>query len=224
MIGRLAHRYGYRIAIAALLLAIGAVGAFLVVVAVPDLVRFPDRDDQAAASASPSPGASGQSAMARSPVGISMPAGTDCSSCHLTTDGVVGTKTIPVMAHPLWGWQNCTACHATGSLVASAPGHSSLHKDDCLICHRAPDSTSASASAPPLRPEHMGGNQPCTACHGVDKHAPMPANMVGRGDNCWICHNGPEFKYLFESPSPSASAVAQPSAVADQLGSPSPNP
>jgi hypothetical protein len=48
----------------------------------------------------------------------------------------------------------------------------------------------------------MGGTQACTSCHGVDEHAPLPAAMEGR-DNCWICHNGPEFTYLFESPASS---------------------
>ncbi len=68
-----------------------------------------------------------------------------------------------------------------------------------------------------MRPEHMGGDQPCTSCHGVDKHAPLPADMAGR-DNCWICHNGSEFVYLFESPSPGASPA--PSAGAPPSASP----
>ena len=44
----------------------------------------------------------------------------------------------------------------------------------------------------------MGTEQACSACHGIDDHAPLPESMRGRGDNCWICHNGPEFTYLFE--------------------------
>ena len=33
--------------------------------------------------------------------------------------------------------------------------------------------------------------------------------MRGRGDNCWICHNGPEFTYLFEDqPAPASDAPA----------------
>jgi hypothetical protein len=55
-----------------------------------------------------------------------------------------------------------------------------------------------------MRPEHMGSTgKACTSCHGVDKHAPMPADMAARGNNCWICHNGPEYQYLFSSPSAS---------------------
>jgi hypothetical protein len=232
MIARAVRRFGYRLSVALLLLAIGGVGGYIAVVAVPDLAGLANRT-LAPASASPQPSA--QSAMARSPIGIAMPADTDCNACHLTTNGVVGTKTIPAMAHPLWGWQNCTACHTTGSLVASAPGHTGLHKDDCLVCHRPPDATT-SASPPPFRPEHMGGDQACTACHGVDQHAPMPETMKGRGDNCWICHNGPEFKYLFDSPAPSGSGgpgtsaapegsiVPGPSSVAYQLATPTPAP
>ena len=220
MIGRFLHRHAYRLSVAALLLAIGGISGFLLVVAAPDLAGLVKWSQApAAVSPAPTPGSSATSAMALSPIGISMPSGTDCTACHLTTDGVVGTKAIPAMAHPLWGWQNCTACHATGSLVASAPGHSSLHKDECLICHRAPDAA-ASASPAPFRPEHMGGNLPCTSCHGVDQHAPMPENMKGRGDNCWICHNGPEFKYLFESPGPSTAPA--PSALAYQLATTAP--
>ena len=66
--------------------------------------------------------------------------------------GTVGTKPIPVMGHPLAGWRDCTACHTVGSLVQTAPGHLSLHKDDCLICHQTRAEAGAS-SAPEPRPE-----------------------------------------------------------------------
>ena len=147
--------------------------------------------------------------MALSPIGIAMPPGSDCQGCHITEAGSLGTREIPVMAHPLFGWRDCTACHTTGSLVASAPGHSSLHKDDCLVCHQTRTET-GDTSQPPLRPEHMGTDKPCVACHGVDEHAPLPEAMAGR-ENCWICHNGEEFTYLFEEravrePCPEAAA------------------
>jgi hypothetical protein len=71
-----------------------------------------------------------------------------------------------------------------------------------------------------MRPEHMGTTQPCTACHGVDQHAPLPADMAGRGDNCWICHNGPEYQYLFNSASPGSSASPAPAASAATPASP----
>ena len=112
------------------------------------------------------------------------------------------------MGHPLWGWRDCTACHATPSLVKTAPGHSGLHKDQCLICHQT-QTDAGVATTPPLRPEHMGTDKPCTACHGVDEHAPLPENMAGRGNTCWICHNGPEYRYLFEE-DPSASPGTSP--------------
>jgi hypothetical protein len=57
----------------------------------------------------------------------------------------------------------------------------------------------------------MGTDKPCIACHGVDEHAPLPDEMAGR-DNCWICHNGAEFTYLFESASPGASPETSPEA------------
>ena len=208
MIRRTLARHGFGIAVAVLGAGICIAAAFLLVVALPDLTR------QAAVVQSPSPSAtpsaSPQSAMGKSPIGIEMSANADCGACHLTTSGTVGTRTIPVMAHPLWGWRDCTACHATDRLVATAAGHSGLHKDECLVCHKVPDAA-ALASRAPLRPEHMGNTQPCTSCHGIDQHAPLPADMQGR-DNCWICHNGPEFTYLFASPSPSASPVSSPAA------------
>jgi hypothetical protein len=203
-------RYAFRIVAALLTLGILVVGTFLVLVAVPDLAG--KASVAPTAQPTPQPNASPRSAMGLSPVGIEMPADADCNGCHLTTTGTVGTKPIPVMGHPLAGWRNCTACHAEERLVKTAPGHTSLHKDDCLICHRTRAEAGASA-APVPRPEHMGGTRACTSCHGVDDHAPLPASMQGRGDNCWICHNGPEFRYLFEgSPSPAPGASASPGA------------
>ena len=39
--------------------------------------------------------------------------------------------------------------------------------------------------------------------------------MKDRGDNCWICHNGAEFTYLFESASPGASGAPDASSSSD---------
>jgi hypothetical protein len=200
-------RYAFRIALGLLTLGIVVVGSFLVLVAVPDLsdgvavVPSPGR--------TPAPSATPRSPMGLSPVGIEMPADADCTGCHLTTSGHVGTRPIPVMAHPLAGWRDCTACHAPERLVETAPGHTSLHKDDCLICHQTRLEAGAS-EVPQLRPEHMGTDRSCSSCHGVDDHAPLPASMAGRGDNCWICHNGPEFTYLFEATPPAAPPSAAP--------------
>jgi hypothetical protein len=141
----------------------------------------------------------------------------------MTTTGTVGTKPPPVMGHPLAGWRDCTACHTVGSLVQTADGHSSLHKDDCLICHQTRVEAGAS-DGPKTRPEHMGGTQACSSCHGIDDHAPLPESMKGRGDNCWICHNGPEYTYLFEdrpavTPEPGASgAPASPDPEDEDVG------
>ena len=157
--------------------------------------------------------------MAKSPIGIPMPSDADCGACHYTASGGVGIKVIPVMAHPLKGFTDCTACHNPTGLVKTAPGHTSLHKTDCLVCHQqrpepSPSAGStAGASIGPMRPEHMGAKgTACTSCHGVDKHAPLPTAMQGREGNCWICHNGPEFQYLFNSPSASAPPAASPAA------------
>ena len=213
---RTVSRYAFRIAAALLTLGILVVGTFLVLVAVPDLAG------KTAVGPSPTPvvGPSPSAPSAMSPVGIEMPADANCNGCHLTTTGTVGTRPIPVMGHPLAGWRDCTACHSVGSLVKTAPGHTSLHKDDCLICHKTRDEAGAS-NAPAPRPEHMGGDKPCTSCHGVDNHAPLPDSMKGRGDNCWICHNGPEYTYLFEEkPTPTPSPAGQTPAPASPVTDP----
>jgi len=199
-------RWTFRLSAALLTLGILVLGTFLVLVAVPDITRPTAAVPTPAPTAAPT--ASPHSAMALSPVGIEMPPDADCQACHDTGTGAVGTKPIPVMAHPLYGWRDCTACHTTGSLVKTAPGHSSLHKTECLICHKT-QAAAGVASAAPQRPEHMGtSGKTCMDCHGLDQHAPMPENMKGRGNNCWICHNGPEYTYLFEeSPSPGSSVT-----------------
>jgi hypothetical protein len=217
MIRRLSS-YAFRIAFALLTIGIVVVGAFLVLVAVPDLAGDTAEAPTSLPTVPPAP--TPRSAMALSPVGIEMPADANCNGCHLTAEGGVGTKPTPVLGHPLSGWRNCTACHAEERLVETADGHSSLHKDECLICHQTRVEAGASA-VPQLRPEHMGTDKRCSACHGVDEHAPLPDEMRGRGDNCWICHNGPEYTYLFEQPSPGASSPpgnADPSVPAEETG------
>jgi hypothetical protein len=213
MIRQLIARHGYAASVAVLLVGIVVVAGYLLVVALPT-IQEQTAGRQATAEPSAAPSASPRSAMALSPIGIEMPAGADCTACHVTASGAVGTKPIPKLGHPLLGFRDCTACHKPDGLVQTAPGHSGIHKDECLVCHQVPVDVTASGSLAPMRPEHMGIDQPCTACHGVDEHAPLPADMQGR-DSCWICHNGPEFQYLFASPgaSPEASSVPSPAAL-----------
>ena len=212
MIRRALRRYAYPATILTLVLGICLAGGFVAIVAVPDLVGT-------AAVASPTPApvatpaATPGSAMAKSPIGVPMASDADCGACHFTPSGGVGVKEIPQLAHPLKGFTDCTACHNPTGLVKTAPGHSTLHKTDCLVCHQQRPAASASpgstagSSVGPMRPEHMGATgAACTSCHGVDKHAPLPASMQGREGNCWICHNGPEYQYLFSTPSGSPEA------------------
>jgi hypothetical protein len=216
-------RLAFPATVVALLAAIVVVAAILITVALPDVVGTDAAapsggagGGQAAASGAPTPKPT--SAMGLSPIGIAMPSDADCSACHTTTSGTVGVKSIPMLGHPLKGFANCTACHNPQGLVKTAPGHSSLHANECLVCHQE-NPNLATMSGAPMRPEHMSG-QACTNCHGVDKHAPLPSDMAGRGDNCWICHNGPEFEYLFNSASPGASAA--PSVAPSPSASPQP--
>lgn len=200
MIGRLVHRYGYPLAVIALLGAIVVMtGVVLTVVVLPELDRRTTAEVPVA-SPSPTPSPTVQlSPMASSPMGIAMASDADCTACHLTATGI-GTKPIPEMAHPLEGWKDCTACHAAGRLVQTAPGHSGLHKDQCLVCHKP---RSATSTAAPERPHHVFTDQPCISCHGTK--APLPTDMSGR-HNCWICHPGADTAALFGSkPSPTPS-------------------
>ena len=217
MIGRALKRYAYPTTILTLLTGICVVGGYLLLVAVPDLTGAAavTATPSAAPTTGPAATVTPGGAMAKSPIGIPMPSDADCGACHYTQNGGVGVKEIPVLAHPLKGFTDCTACHNPTGLVKTAPGHTSLHKTDCLVCHQQrpeaspSEGSTAGASVGPMRPEHMGSKgAACTSCHGVDKHAPLPAAMRDRGGNCWICHNGPEFQYLFNSPSASASPAA----------------
>lgn len=183
-------RHWYPLAIGVLALGILVVAGFLVMTALPELTGTVVASPTPEVSATPTPTV--RSAMDLSPIGIQMPPDSDCAACHVTTTGVVGTRPIPVLAHPLWGWRNCTACHADESLVKSAPGHTGLHKEDCLVCHQVRDMTETAAP----RPHHVYTDQPCVACHGVKAEAPLPTDMAGR-TNCWVCHGGTEFAELF---------------------------
>lgn len=194
MIRRPIARYGYPVGVGLLAATIGLVGAFVLGTVVPELARVLG-DASATATAAPSPSATPAttSPMALSPNGIAMSPGADCGACHLDSTGAVGTKSIPVLPHPLAGWKDCTACHADDRLVRSAPGHSGLHKSDCLACHEA---RGAEGTAPP-RPHHLFTDATCISCHGKD--APLPTDMTGR-NNCWLCHSGTEFGDLFGEP------------------------
>ncbi len=125
---------------------------------------------------------------------VQMAANADCAACHITSSGQVGTRPIPVIAHPVNGWTHCTACHTNDALVRTAPGHSGIHATDCLVCHRQ-----ASQPAPPRI--HGGPNTGCLSCHGIT--AAMPHEMADRPDTeCWICHRGSEATDEVPSPGP----------------------
>lgn len=106
----------------------------------------------------------------------------DCTACHSTPDGGVGTKVIPALAHPLQGWSDCTGCHAPDKLVQTAPGHNGIHKVQCTVCH-----TKFSAPAPD-RPHPASLDLDCLKCHGTTK-AHIPSDMKNWSvKTCWLCH------------------------------------
>ena len=195
MIARALTGRGYWLVVGLLLAAILGLGAFVgVAVVLPETgaalfaARTPAPTDTPEPTATPE---------ALAPMAIAIPADSDCAGCHQTS-GLIKVQDVPAMAHPVQGWTDCTACHADDRLVKTAPGHSGIHRDLCLACHREP---APDASALP-RPHHVVAGKACIACHGSS--APLPTDMAGR-TNCWLCHPGQDNAGLFGA-APSATA------------------
>jgi hypothetical protein len=211
---RAASRYLYRGLALFVLAANILLGAYALAVIVPSVIQV-ESGGWAPVPILPSPSPTEATSL-MAPMGVMMPNDADCSACH-TAPGA--TKPAPAMAHPLEGWQNCTECHATDRLVETAPGHSSLHKEDCLLCH-AP----AADQSPAPRPHHTYNGTACTACHGnpAIPQAPLPQDMSERG-NCWVCHgltDGDELWNSTAAPVPGTSATAAPTAGPDDAAGP----
>lgn len=181
-------RHGYALAVLALTVAACISGWFFVVtVVVPEMERTSEVGAPAGTSfLLVAPSASPEASAAVLMNGAAIPASSECAGCHLTDRGVIGLRPIPALAHPLEGWTKCTACHATASLVSTAPGHSGIHATECLTCHQTAD------LPPPLsRPHRDRQNTACLDCHG--SKAPLPADMTHRTDRvCWLCHRLPD--------------------------------
>jgi hypothetical protein len=193
MIARWLTGRGYWIGIGVLSVLLVLVGATIVAtIVIPEINRTSEVGGPTQ-TPTPSPVAN-----ANGPMRIPIPASADCSACHMV-NGQVMVKDIPVMAHPVEGWTDCTACHADDRLVKTAPGHTGIHKDECLLCHKPPG---PGASALP-RPHHIVAGTACVTCHG--SKAPLPTDMAGR-NNCWICHPNADTAGLFASPAPSVPA------------------
>jgi len=144
------------------------------------ILNAPDADDAGVApTAAPSVAPSPSLSIAEQ---VDMKLMGDCTACHSTPDGGVGTRPIPALAHPLQGWTDCTGCHAPDKLVQTAPGHTGIHKVQCTVCH-----TKFAAPAPD-RPHPAGLQLDCLSCHGTTR-AHLPKTMVGWKDTtCWLCH------------------------------------
>ncbi|HEU5203882.1 MAG TPA: hypothetical protein VFU17_06255 [Candidatus Limnocylindrales bacterium] len=204
MIRRALTGRGYWLIVAILVVLLGGLGGFLAIEVV-----LPEAGDAFFAAASPTPVESptpGASAAALAPMAVRIPADSDCAGCHAPGDAIAITD-VPRMAHPIDGWRDCTACHADDRLVRTAPGHSGIHRQLCLACHREPD---PDASALP-RPHHVVPGKACIACHGSS--APLPTDMTGRA-NCWVCHPGKDTERLFQGTSGEATPSATPADVA----------
>lgn len=128
---------------------------------------------------------------ALAPMKAPVPADSDCTACHGTN--MIAQPDIPRMAHPAEGWTNCTNCHSDTGLVKTAPGHTGIHKEACLMCHQ-PAAASSTNALP--RPHHVVTGQACTTCHYAGGKAPLPDTMSSR-KNCWVCHTGKDSEQLF---------------------------
>ncbi|MFI5254449.1 MAG: cytochrome c3 family protein [Candidatus Limnocylindrales bacterium] len=176
----------YLIAIVALSAAIGLmVGVAVIGIAIPELQRAGIIEvaarSEPAPSATPLLGDGSEMAMGAALV----PANAQCAGCHATGSGTIGALSIPAMGHPLEGWSQCTACHAPGKLVETAPGHAGIDVSQCTICHKPGD-----LPAPLSRPHRANQNVACLSCHGST--APLPADMTHRKETaCWLCHRLP---------------------------------
>jgi hypothetical protein len=179
VIRRVADRYGYWIVVGALSAGIGLMLGFMFfTIAVPELKLA----GVIAVTGTPLPSAAPTGSPDVDMGGAAIPATAVCSGCHLTADGGVGLRPMPVMGHPLEGWSKCTNCHAVGRLVETAPGHSGIHATECTICHK-----SGELPKPLSRPHRETQNVACLSCHG--SIAPLPANMTHRKESaCWLCH------------------------------------
>jgi hypothetical protein len=181
MIRRVLVRRWYSIAIALLAAAILVAGGFIIAVVLQDAQRA------ATARGGPSPSSTGTSVASPDFMSwVVIPEDADCGACHLTENGAIGLRPVPAIAHPLEGWTDCTACHSSERLVATAPGHSGIHAGACLTCHQPAD-----LPAPLSRPHRELQNTACLDCHG--SKAPLPTDMAHRGQTvCWLCHRLPE--------------------------------
>lgn len=58
-----------------------------------------------------------------------------CLKCHSVGVGA-GSKSPPVIAHPLQGRDDCLSCHAPGTLLPFPDSHKGRTNDMCLLCHK----------------------------------------------------------------------------------------
>jgi hypothetical protein len=184
MIRSFLERQWDNVALVFLAAVIVLAGGFVVAVVIPDAQRAMTAE-QASASAAPSPSSPAEGSRDVM-TWLGMSADSDCAGCHVTEGGTVGLRPVPPIAHPLKGWTNCTACHASERLVDTAPGHTGIHAEDCLTCHQPGD-----LPAPLTRPHGELQNGDCLGCHGSS--APLPTDMAHRSESvCWLCHRLPE--------------------------------
>lgn len=126
------------------------------------------------------------------PTHLPVPAGSDCSLCHVTTP--LSWATAPLFNHSQVTAMRCDACHndtydAYGAVAKNAAHIPTVAGQDCGVCHRVPPDTFASAAA---FNHSLVTSFRCSQCHNGQFAA---AGAAGKGTahfvttlECDVCH------------------------------------
>ena len=118
---------------------------------------------------------------------------------------------IPPVPHPMYGWEDCLACHDAGQIAAFPEDHAGRANDSCTMCHQVGEVE----SLPPI-PHSLEGRENCLMCHDTGQVKPFPPDHEGRDPGaCLLCHEAGEAEAEPEpEPTPEPTATLPPSVEA----------
>lgn len=95
--------------------------------------------------------------------------------------------------HTTVGRDDCLLCHDKPGPSQVPRSHKGRANETCLTCHReAPvkGAEGADAVTVPVAPHPVDGLGDCLSCHGVGRFSPVPASHQGRDNStCLLCHH-----------------------------------